>query len=173
MGMTKGVVSIAMGAIAGDGGAGTSLTTLGYTDASATNTFTQEDHTVTDYMALEVDDPVDQDIVQGPKNLNFTLLDPIPENMVRVLGGTVTGAGTGADPKVWNAPATMPDIEQTVKITSKKGMNLTIPRGKVTAKINHDLSKNGGKLTVEIRVRVLQPTKSGVAPCSYGPTPAA
>jgi hypothetical protein len=171
MGMTKGVVSIAMGALASDGGPGTVLTTLGNTDASATNNFTQEDPTITDHMALESDDPIDQDIVAGAKNFQFTLLDPNPDSMVRVLGGTVSGAGTAADPKKWEAPISMPDIEQTVKLTVKKGLNLTINRGKVTAKINHDLAKSGGKLSVDIRVRVLTPTKVGVPPCTYGPTP--
>lgn len=173
MGMTRGVTAIAMGNLAGDGGPGTSLTTLGYTDASATNNFVFEDPTITDHMSLESDDPIDQEVTAGAKTLSFTLLDPIPDAMVRVLGGTVTGAGTGADPKVWNAPAFMPDIEQTVKVTVKKGMNLTINRGKVTATVNHDFARNGGKLVVNIKVRVLTPTKAGVLPCSYGPTPTA
>lgn len=173
MGMTRGVTAISMGNLASDGGPGTSLTTLGNTDASATNNFVFEDPTITDYMALESDDPIDQEVTAGAKTLSITLLDPIPDAMVRVLGGTVTGAGTGADPKVWNAPLYMPDIEQTVKVTSKKGMNLTINRGKVTATVNHDFAKNGGKLVVNIKVRVLTPTKAGVLPCSYGPTPTA
>jgi hypothetical protein len=166
MGITRGVLSIAMGAVAVDGGPGTALTTLGKTDASATNSFTQDDPTETNYESLEDDDPVDVETTPGARNLNFTILDPTPANMVRVLGGTLSGS---APNQTWNAPANIPSIEQTVVITPRKGLALTIVRGKVTAKINHDLSKNGGKLAIDVSVRVLVPTKEGVSPAMYGP----
>jgi hypothetical protein len=156
-----------MGPVASDGGPGTALTTLGKTDASATNGFTQDDPTETNYESLEDDDPVDVETTPGAKNLRFTILDPIPENMVRVLGGTTSGT---APDLTWEAPDSMPDIEQTVSVVVKKGLSLTVPRGKVTAKVNHDFSKNGGKLAVDVVVRVLTPRKAGVKPFSYGPT---
>lgn len=166
MGITRGVLSIAFGPIASDGGPGTDLTPFGKTDASATNSFTEDDPTETNYESLEDDDPIDVEVTRGARNLNITVLDITPANMVRALGGTLTGT---APNQTWNAPANMPSIELTAVVTTKQGMSLTIPRGKVTARINHDLSKNGGKLAVDVTVRVLVPTKAGVAPAMYGP----
>jgi hypothetical protein len=165
--ITRGVQSIAMGNPASDGGVGTDLTPLGKTDASATNGFTQDDPTETPYESLENDDPEEVDVVAGPRNLRFTVLDPIPENMKRVLGGTTTGT---APNQTWNAPLSIPSIEQTVVVVVRKGLSLTIPRGQVSAKINHDFAKNGGKLAVDIVVRILAPKKEGLAPFFYGPS---
>jgi len=164
--LTLGVSAIEMGPIASDGGPGTALTPLGLTDADSTNSFTQEDATTTDYNALESDTPVYQKSIAGKSTLIFTLLDPDPDSMVRVMGGTATGT---APNKSWNMPRGAVNIEQTVLLKSEIGMWLTIPRGKVTAKINHDLSKTGGKLAIDISVVVLIPTKAGVAPAIYGP----
>ena len=164
--MTVGVQEIAMGPIASDGGPGLALTKLGWTDADSTNSFTEEDATTTDYTALETDDPIYQKSIAGKRTLNFTILDPDPTNMVRVLGGTTSGTAPNLS---WNAPVGSINIEQTVQITPEIGLALIIPRGKVTAKINHDLSKTGGKLAVDVSVVALAPTKTGVSSAIYGP----
>lgn len=165
--ITTGVQAIAMGPIAVDGGMGTSLTTLGYTDADATNNFTQDDPTIQDFTALEVNDPIFRKKIDGAKNLRFTILDPDPDAMVRVLGGSVSGS---APNKTWSAPLVDAAIEQSVEITPDVGLTLSIVRGYVTAKINHDFSKTTGKLAVDVIVSILTPKKAGVAPFNYGPS---
>lgn len=164
--MTLGVVSIAMGAPAVDGDMGTVLTTLGNTDADSTNSFTQDDPTIVDYTALEKNEPIFRRKIPGASNFRFTLLDPEPAAMARVLGGTVTGT---APNQSWEAPLGDIAIEQSLVLTTEVGMSLSIVRGYVTAKINHDLSKTSGALKVDITVGVLTPKKAGVKPFKYGP----
>ena len=166
MGLTRGLTKIELSDIATDGGVGTTFATLGFTDADSTASFTQADATETLFMAAESDQPVDKDVTPGAITLAYSLLDPDPDKMVILFGGTVTGSGSA---KVWSAPLQSVTIEKSVKITPKKGMVITVVRGQLSAKINFDLQKTS-KMVVDISIAVLVPTKSATAPFTLGPT---
>ncbi|GAA4328568.1 hypothetical protein [Flaviaesturariibacter amylovorans] len=78
------------------------------------------------------------------------------------IGGTGSGFAVvvSAITSKWELGDTLPEIEQSVRLTDKKGNVITIPRGKVIAKLNLGLSKTKlGQL--DVTVNVLQPLKSG------------
>ncbi|MDR1585383.1 MAG: hypothetical protein LBS07_04310 [Prevotellaceae bacterium] len=155
---TIGLSSITIGAIASDGGMGTTLASLGYTFRD-TCKLTQEDSQSTEFYAEEVDDPVFIMDVAGKTLFNFSIMNPELTTLQSLLGGTVTGTGDAAK---WAAPATIPIIEKSVKITPQQGLAFEIPRMKIVAKINGEFSKKG-LLLIEVTGTALVPTKAGVA----------
>jgi len=163
--ITRGLSKIEVGVLAGDGGPGTSLNTLGFTDRDSAVTLIEEDPTIDRLYSHEEDDPLDTEITAGAKTLLFTLVDPDPDALASVFGGSATGSGTGA---TYDFPDTKEILIRTVKITPRKGMIITIPRGALYGKINADFARSG-KFAVDIVVEVTKPTKAGVAPMIFGP----
>lgn len=163
--ITRGLSKIEVGAVAVDGGPGSVLAALGFTDRDSAVTLIEEDPTVDRLYAHEVDDPLDTEITAGSKTLVFTLVDPDPAALASVFGGAADGSGTGA---TYDFPDTKEILERTVKITPRKGMVITIPRGALYGKINADFAR-AAKFAVDIVVEVLKPTKEGVAPIIFGP----
>ena len=157
-----GIKTLKMGAIAVDGGMGTSLALIAKTYRDSAELI-QEDPEITDIECEEDDDPVESLEKLGVRTLKFSIMDYDPATLVKVLGGTVTGAGTTGDPYVWNAPTTPPNIEQSIEIESKTGVKFEIVRGKVMAKLNARLVKNGVAL-VDVTAKILTPTKAETAP---------
>lgn len=157
-----GVASIKIGGIAVDGGMGTTLAVVGKTYRDSAE-LVQDDPELTDIECEEDDDPVETIEKIGARTLRWSIMDYEPDTLVKVLGGTVTGAGTEIDPKIWNAPTVSPSLEQSVEIISKTGVKFTIPRAKIMAKLNARLVKNGVAL-VDIQAKVLTPTKAATAP---------
>lgn len=154
-----GVASIAMGAIAGDGDMGTTLTALGVTYKDSAD-LQQEEAQVTDIESEENDDPEESISIKGKTTLKWSIMDMTPETLVKVLGGVVTGTAPNTK---WTAPATVEKIERSIKVTAKNGVIYEIPRAKINAKLNVKLSKTGVAL-VDITATVMTPTKAGVAP---------
>ncbi|GAB3701439.1 hypothetical protein GCM10027592_29550 [Spirosoma flavus] len=154
---TLGITSIKMGAIAVDGGVGTSLTVIGSTRED-TAEMVQEDPTKTELFTEESDTPFYTAVKQGKISFNFSLAEPDVDQLARVFGGTTSGT-----PKVWDMPTAVVQLEQTLEINPKVGMKFLIPRGLVTAKMGGKFSKNDA-FAVAITVDVLTPTKDGVPP---------
>lgn len=165
MGVTRGLSKIEYGTPV-SGGVATSWTEIGYVDADSTANITQADSTETVFTAANADDPIDKDVTPGARTMVFSLLDSDPDKLVILFGGTVTGSGSS---KVWKAPRQAVTIEKSWKITPKKGQIITIPRGQLSAKINHDMQKTG-KFVVDISVAVLLPEDGTTEPISVGPT---
>lgn len=153
-----------LGDIAEDGGMGTSLASIGVTYKDSCELM-QEDAEVTDIPCEEYDDPVESIEILGKRTLKWSIMDYTPDTLVKVLGGTVTGAGTEVDPKVWNAPTTSPSLEKSIEMKSKSGILFKIPRAKIMAKLNAKIVKNGVAL-VDITATILTPTKANTAPLS-------
>lgn len=155
---TIGLTSLKIGAVAVDGGMGTTLALIGniYKDSCE---LSQEDASVTDIEAEEVDDPVESIEILGKRTLKFSIMDYSPDTLIKVLGGTVTAG----PPKVWNAPTTSPNIEQSIEIITPKGVKINIVRCKVMAKITAKFSKTGVAL-VDVTCKILTPTKAATAP---------
>jgi len=157
--VTTGLTSIKVGDIAGDGGMGTTLAVLGYTNEGSIQ-FTEEDPTSTEFKAEEVDDPIYISQTKGKTTFSFQLGFPDYDQLVATLGGAKSGSGNAM---IWSAPSTMPTIEKSIKIIPKVGYVLNIPRGKITGKPNGGFSKTD-QFKVDVTITCLTPTKAGVAP---------
>lgn len=153
---TIGLSKIEVGAIGLDGAMGTTLETLGYTYQD-TCKMTQEDPETTDHYAEEADDPVLSVSRGGKTTFNFSIMNPTVVVMAKLLGGTAT-----VETNTWEAPAKIPTVEQSVRITPEQGLKFEIPRMQLTSKINAEFSKKG-ILLIEVSGKVMQPTKDGVA----------
>jgi hypothetical protein len=79
-------------------------------------------------------------------------------------GFTVAVATVGnnsATQSTWEAPDQIPDLEQSLQLTDKKGNLVQIPRAKVTGKFNVSFAKDKlGQL--DLVATILQPTGAGV-----------
>jgi len=83
-----GLASVKIGAIAGDGGMSTTLTTVGET-VSGTATMTQEDNTVTDFTIEESDSPVESIVsVAGKIAFNWSSYNVSYSTLYKLFGGT-------------------------------------------------------------------------------------
>lgn len=159
---TIGISAITLGAIAGDGGPGTSLASLGQTYQDSCK-LTQEDPEVTEFFSEEEEAAVYSKSKGGKITLTFQIMNADTATLVALFGGTATGTSPN---KTWNRPATTPTIEQTVKVVPQDGMSLVIPRGSVIAKLNGEYSRKGLFL-IDVIVTALTPTKSGVGPVQF------
>lgn len=155
--IVSGLASIKVGAVAGDGGMGTSLAALGETYQDSC-TFVSADPEKTEHYSEESDDAFEVTYKLGLRTLKWSIFNFDADQMVKVLGGTVTGTS----PKVWNAPAAYTSIEQSIEITDKKGNVIQIPRAKIAAKLNISFGKKNVGL-IDIEATVLVPTKAGTA----------
>lgn len=152
---TYGLSKIEVGDIAADGGMGTTLEQLGYTNEDSC-TMTTEDPSDTEFNAEELDDPVLVVTKAGKTTFAFSLMNPSAEVMVKLMGGTAETDGS------WKAPAKMPVIEKSVRITPTQGFTIEVPRMKLVAKINGTFSKTGMFL-IDVSGTVMTPTKEGEA----------
>lgn len=151
----NGIKSIKLGAIAVDGGMGTSLASLGYTEEDSAK-INFEDAEKKEYFAEEVDTAWFQTLKAGKKTFEFTIANPDAATLVAVFGGTKTGTGSTT---VYSAPAVMPTIEQSLEITPKIGLGFKFPRVLVSAKLTDSIGRNA-LLGVVVTCEVLQPTKA-------------
>jgi hypothetical protein len=155
---TIGLTSIKVGAIAGDGGMGTTLAALGVTYQD-TAVLEQGEPEKTEFYSEESDDPIEVEVKAGITTVKWSITDFTPTILASILGGTATG--TAPNDK-WEAPDAAASIEKSVEILTKKGMYIRIPRAKIVAKININLSKKNIGL-VDIVATVLKPTKAATA----------
>jgi len=152
---TLGLSKIETGDIATDGGMGQSLDVVGKTLQGTCNV-TQEDPESNDFYAEELDDPVVSISKRGKTNLAFSVMNPDLEVLQKLFGGTITGTGATAK---WNAPAQLPVIEKSVRITPQMGLIWEFPRMKINAKINGQFSREN-IFVIEVSGTALQPSKT-------------
>lgn len=159
-----GLVTIKMGAIAGDGGMGTALTALGDTVQDSAQ-LTSGDDTVQDFNIEEEDDPVQSIVSQkGKKTLAWSCYNVDGAQLEKFFGGTYTAYNaTGPVHETWEAPAVAPTLEVSIEITDKKSNVVSIVRAQVSAKFNWSFSKS--KLAqIDLSADILTPTKADTAP---------
>lgn len=155
--VTLGLTKIEMGAVAADGGMGTTLTETGSTfEGSASLVF--EDPEVTEFYCEESDDPQYQGYKGGKGVLKFTKMDLDAGDLVTFLGGTSIGT-----PKVFSAPSSIFTAERSIKLTPKTGMVINIVRAMVVAKVNYVIGKKD-IFKVDITATILTPTKTATQP---------
>lgn len=157
------VSAIEIGSIAADGGVATTFESVG-TIYKGTANLEQSEPEDIEHECEELDDPIE--VLPGSKKttIAFGITDFTPANLVKLLGGTVTGEG---DEAKWEAPATSDVIEKSVKITPKKGKPITIVRMSLKARITYQLAKEG-IAQVLVTGSMLTPTKAATAPLTIG-----
>lgn len=122
-----------------------------------------DDPTITDFYVEEEDDPVESIYQKGNTNLKLSVYDMTPATAVLLLGGTVDATG---DAPVWQAPRTLPIMEKSIRLITRKGLQIDLPRVKFFGKINHTYSSTG-LLQIDISARVLVPGNVATAPISW------
>ncbi|NJN27153.1 MAG: hypothetical protein HC819_14835 [Cyclobacteriaceae bacterium] len=154
-----GLKSIKMGAIDAGGGMGTVLTALGVT-YRGTGSFTVEDATRQEFFSEENNFTAEETIISEPglTQLKFAIINVAPDALQRVFGGTVTG-------DKWSAPRDIFEVEQSVEVITSYNVKIEIPRAKISARINWNLSRTE-IAQVEITAVVLTPTLLTAAPYS-------
>lgn len=153
-----GLKKFEFGSVAVDGGMGTALSEFGAT-VSDTAILANESPTTTDFNIEQQSTPFYTVTEDGKLTIKLSSYDVEPASLVRVKGGTVTTDPSGNS--TWNAPDETPIIEVSVKVTTKDGTIITVPRAKVDAVFNYNLQKK--KLAqVDLTFTALMPTKSGV-----------
>lgn len=163
--ITRGVAKIEVGDVAVDGGPGTTLDILGYSDRDSPVTQVEADPTLDRLYAHEIDTPLDTEVTGGEMPFIWTVVDPDVETLAAIFGGTVTGTG---DTATYGLPSSKSMFNKTVKITPKKGLVCTIVNAAFYGKINADYAK-AGKFAVDCVAEPQQPTKADTAPVIYGP----
>lgn len=97
----------------------------------------------------------------------YTVADSLSAAAANI-GGTGSGfsvpvatlANGSATQTTWEAPDSFPDLEQSLKLTDKKGHVFDVPRVKISGKFGFSFAKD--KLgQVDLVATVLQPTKAG------------
>lgn len=150
-----GLATFKMGAIAGDGGMGTSLVALGNTVADSASITTEEGQTQ-DFNIEEQDDPVMSiQSEKGKITINWSCYDVDADVLQKFFGGTVAAG----PPKVWSAPDSTPILEQSIEITPKSGGKIEVVRAQVVARLNWALNKTR-LAQIDITATVLAPTKA-------------
>lgn len=158
---TLGLSKIEFGAVAADGDMGSSLAQLGYTNQDSA-TLTMEVPTATEFFAEEVDDPVLVSKKAGAIAFAFDLMNPSPEVLSQLMGGTAGKSSSGLpDNDQWEAPDSVSDIEQSLKITPKQGYEFSVPRASISANLTGNFAASSIML-LHVEAKVLTPTKSGV-----------
>lgn len=154
-----GLVSIKVGPIAGDGGMGTSLTTIGDTVKDSC-VFTEGDPTKQEFFIEESDDAIESFVTQkGTETISWSTNNLDPDNMVLLFGGTKDGTGAVGDPYTWEPPDTQEELERSVEITDRKGNKVEIVRVKFSPK--KSFSFQGTRLgAIDITGTILLPTKA-------------
>lgn len=153
-----GLSKIEVADILPDGGIGTTFATLGYT-YEGTCKLVEADPEVTTFNAEEIDIPVVEIYKGGKIDLQFSVMDAVPATLALLMGGTASGTTPN---RKWESPASKTTVEKTIKITPVEGYTITIPRAKITAKLNAEMSRKNILLT-DCIATVMPPTKAGIS----------
>jgi hypothetical protein len=160
----KGYKAFTLGAIAGDGGMGTSLTALG-TTVKGSVTATTSEATTQDFNIEEQTLPYESTVTEEPQLTGvLECYDVDPDTAVKVFGGTVTSSGTGANKlKVYSPPVPYVPIEVSGKLESKNSTILNVVRMQLLPVWNLSFKDDElGKIV--INWKALAPTKAATAP---------
>lgn len=138
---TIGLSSLQAGDVASDGTMQTTLAQHGnvYRD---TLSFETSDPTVTEYFEEEVDKAVASEGTEGSTTITWEILRPSPADLLFWCGGS-------ADGLTWSAPTGYVDKKLAIKITSKQGYVISVPKAQIVA-----ATTGGGAKSTPMRLRV-------------------
>lgn len=161
---TLGLSKIEAGAIANDGGMGSSLEQMGLTNQDSAQ-LTMETPTSTEFFAEEVDDPVLVSKKAGAITFAFDLMNPSPEVLQKLIGGKISKSEGSQENDKWEAPEVVQDIELSIRITPKQGFIFEIPRASISANLNGNFAASS-LLLLHVEAKVLAPTKQDTSKMS-------
>jgi len=164
-----GLNAILIGAIALDGGmaADVDLAAVGVTSQDSC-TLAQETPEITEIYSEENSDAEEVIIGTTKKTLEFEIINTSGAACLAAFGGTVTGTG---DTEVWEGPRESVIIEKSVRIKTKTGENIDLPRVKFANTMQWKFSKKDAN-RIKFVGTILVPLKTGVAPIKKYKTPA-
>ena len=154
-----GLLSIEVGAIAVDGGMSIALASLGVTYQDSAE-LSQGEPEIIEIYSEENDEP--EEIITGKsvKMLKWSIMNVSATSLAATLGGTVTGTGAT---EAWEAPSATTLIEKSVRVKTKSGETIDMPRCRIVSKLAWKFSKKDVN-KVDITAYVLVPTKVATAP---------
>lgn len=154
--INNGLAKIEIGAIAADGGMGTTLERLGEVK-EGTFKVNQAEGDKTEFKVEEHDDPIFIRQKKGTLAFEFGIHNPDAATFKQVWGGTVD-ATTGK----YTPPTNLMPIERSLKITPEIGYGFDVPRAQISARFSDAMGKDS-LLGVIVTATVLKPTKEGLA----------
>ncbi|GAA4338466.1 hypothetical protein GCM10023149_48450 [Mucilaginibacter gynuensis] len=155
----KGYKSFKLGAIANDGGMGTVLTALGTTVKGSVNAVTSEG-TTQDFFIEEQSQAYESTVTEEPQLSGVVeIYDVDPDTIVKVIPGTVTSVGSGANKKkVFTPTSPFVPLELSGELESKNGTILSVVRMQLVSVLNLQFQDAElGKIT--INWKALAPNK--------------
>lgn len=141
---TIGLSKLEAGEVSSDGAMQSTVAQHGnvYRD---TLSFETADPTVDEYFEEEVDKAVASQGTEGSTTISFEILRPSPADLLFWCGGSVDSA-TGL---VWSAPIGYVDKKLAIKITSKQGYIIDVPKAQIVA-----ATTGGGAKSTPMRLKV-------------------
>lgn len=98
-------------------------------------------------------EPETEIVAPGAMTLKFSTSDLDPEACHAAFGGTLT-----EDKATWNAPEEFEHKDVFVKFKTRSGLEVTIPRGKMSTLMNWEIKRNGFGL-LDHTIRILKPAE--------------
>lgn len=138
MSLAIGISKIEYGDV-GDGIPGASLAAITEPIAEGSVSFSFSEPTETNIMSETSDTPVVTILTkEDPEYIEFAIITPEAATLAALAGGEATGDS-------WDAPSTVPEINQTVKITTKASaeeqITYTIVNAKIVSRFNQAPAK--------------------------------
>ena len=152
---SNGLAEVLAGAIAADGGMGTTLTPVGKILEDSFGLVTEEGNTVT-FKSEESDDPEFERKTGKALGFEFTIMDPTVDTLIRFMGGT-KGAGDE-----YEAPDKTPIIELSIQIKPEMGLGFDFVRASIDSSFTDKMGKNN-LLGIKVKGKILKPKKSGAS----------
>lgn len=149
-----------LGAIASDGGMGTSLTQI-YATEKGSVSLKETDAQTKKFEINESDYPYDMITTElATIEVEGNTYEITPANLQLLKGGTLAG-GSGS-PQTWKPGASV-ELEVSAEIETVSGFKISIPRMKLIGKMDFTFS-NEELLKLSFKLEMLQPKKAGEAP---------
>lgn len=142
MSLAIGISKIEYGDV-GDGIPGVTLTEITDPIAEGSVAFSFSEPTETNIMSETSDVPVATILTkEDPEYIEFALITPEAATLAALAGGTATS-------DKWDAPSSVPEINQTIKITTKtkdsEAIEYTIVNAKVVSRFNQAPAKKAAE----------------------------
>jgi len=155
-----GISAIKWGNLASDGDVAPTFEEVGNTYKNVLSMNTTDD-TTEDVYIEEADDPVLTVTTQkGYQELTWQTIDWTTDKLVAVFGGTVVN-------DQWKADANAPIVEKSLRIEPREGNPYIYPRVRLYPTVTKENS-GAGLWLLNIRARVMKPTKAGVPTWMWG-----
>lgn len=118
----------------------------------------EEEGTTTDHYSEMDPDPKISFTEDGKLNITLSVMDFSVESLALFKGGEVVEAD---GKKTWSKPKVSPQILKFCELETLDGYTVIVPKGKVKARINHQVRRNGIAL-LEVTITPQSPDVDGL-----------